>query len=61
MGKKIFKGIWSVLKVVVNFIGMVTIYMLFMSLMWGKGELKWHVPFTEDHKVWVWDNTGGNK
>ena len=61
MVKKIFKGVWSVLTWVVNLIGMIAIYALFMSAMWGKGELKWHVPFTDDYKVWTWDNTGGNK
>ncbi|ACB97562.1 hypothetical protein AGC_0119 [Escherichia phage Eps7] len=40
---------------------MITIYSLFLSVMWGKGELKVPVPFTDEVKVWTWDATGGNK
>ncbi|EDV1300568.1 hypothetical protein AAC69_002655 [Salmonella enterica subsp. enterica serovar Hadar] len=61
MVKKIFKGTWKGLVWFVNLIGMITIYSLFLSVMWGKGELKVPVPFTDEVKVWTWDATGGNK
>lgn len=61
MIKKILNGIWKVGVWFVNLIGMITIYSLFLSVMWGKGELKVPVPFTDEVKTWTWDATGGNK
>lgn len=61
MIKKIFKGIFAVVRGFVYLMGLIATYMLLISVLWGKGELKWHVPFTEDQKVWTWDNTGGSK
>ncbi|CCI88524.1 hypothetical protein BN79_115 [Yersinia phage phiR2-01] len=61
MIKKIFKGILAGLMWFVNLVGMITIYSMFLSVMWGKGELRVPVPFTDEVKVWVWDNSSGNK
>lgn len=61
MVKKIFKGIGVIIKTLIYFIGIVATYIMLIALLCGKGELKYKFPFTDEPKVWTWDNTGGNK
>lgn len=60
MVKKIFKVIYAILMSTVNLIGMITIYTIFIALMYGSGSFQYHIPFTDDVKTFKWDNSNGN-
>lgn len=59
--KNIFKDLWKGLTWIVNLIGMITIYALFMAAMFGKGTIDYHLPFSGEAKTIQWNNTNGNK